>query len=137
MKQSNLMKATFTGIFILIFSSLSYSGFAAAASQNSNGAMIIETQNTDWLSNCKRFIKRNARAFKKISTKKARQFKKEYREKSTLKKVGWGIGIVILGALVTLGSILTLSGWWFIIGLGLIIFGALKVVVNILGIAVQ
>jgi hypothetical protein len=128
------MKLTFIGILILIFNGLSYSSFAAAASSASNASTTIETKSTNWLSTFKHVIKKNARTLKEVTTKKVHQFKKEYREKSSIQKVGLGIGMILVGVLVTLGSILTLSGWGFVIGLGLVIFGALKIVVGVLGV---
>lgn len=128
MKQSNVMKTAILGIFMLIFSSLSQTSFAAAAIVKNQ--TIKETQNVNWLENAKRHL----HTFQKVATKKVRQFKKQYREKSSIEKVGWGIGMILVGVLVTLGSILTLSGWWFVIGLGLIIFGAIKIVFGVLGV---
>jgi hypothetical protein len=131
MKQSNLMKSTLIVLCTLIFSSLSFSTFAAASATTANDQTTIETENTNWFSTFKNTIKQNAKTLKKVTTKKFRQFKKEYQEKSGIEKVGWGIAMILVGVLVTLGSILTLSGWWFVIGLGLIIFGALKIVLGV------
>jgi hypothetical protein len=133
MKQSNLMKSTLIVLCTLIFSTLSFLTFAAATTTSSDQA-TIKTENTNWFSIFRNTVKQNAKTLKKVTVKKVRQFKKEYREKSSIEKVGWGIGMILMGVLVTLGSILTLSGWWFVIGLGLIIFGALKIVLGVLGV---
>lgn len=133
MKQSNVMKLMFFVVCTLIFSSLSLSTFAAVSTV-SGVQQTIKTEQTNWFSGFRNAIKKNITTLKKVSAKKIRQFKKEYQAKSGIEKVGWGIGMILVGVLVTLGSILTLSGWWFVIGLGLIIFGALKIVFGILGV---
>ena len=132
MTQSNLMKGTLL-VFTLILCSLSFSSFAAVSTM-SNTQTTIEIESSNWFSTFKHSVKRNAKSLKKAATKKARQFKNQHSERNSLQKVAWGIGMIIIGALVTVGSVLTISGWGFVIGLGLIIFGALKIVVGVLSV---
>jgi hypothetical protein len=135
MTQSNLIKTTLIGLFTLILSSLSVSTFAAASSITSSTAQTqIETQNTNWLDGIKQGVKQGFKSLKKVTTKKARQLRKEYHGRNSFQKVAWGIIMILGGVFVTLGSILTLSGWGFVIGLGLIVWGALKIVVGVLGV---
>lgn len=130
--KSNLMKIALIGLFTLLMTS--YTTNATAAMQYSKALEI--NQNQKKRATFKTTTKRFFESAKRFTTRKVRQLKKQYNQMSSVKKVAWGIGMILIGALVTIGSILTLSGWWFVIGLGLIIFGALKVVINILGIVV-
>ena len=125
----NLMKLALIGIFTLVMTTVTTN--ATAAMQQSNSLTIEKQKNT---SNLTITLKRHFESAKKFTTRKVRQLRKQYNQMSSVKKVGWGIGMIIIGALTVVGSILTISGWWFVIGLGLIIFGALKIVVGVLGV---
>ena len=122
----NLMKLALIGIFTLVMTTVTTN--ATAAMQQSNSLTIEKQKNT---SNLTITLKRHFESAKKFTTRKVRQLRKQYNQMSSVKKVGWGIGMIIIGALTVVGSILTISGWWFVIGLGLIIFGALKIVVGV------
>ena len=125
----NLMKTTVVGIFFLMVSCFSIN--ATAATFTSSTQTI---ENKEQISTLKTVLNRHFASTKKFTQKKVKQLKKQYKETHTVKKIAWGLGMIIAGALVTLGSILTLSGWWFVVGLGLIIFGAFKIVFGVLGI---
>lgn len=129
----NFMKLALIGIFTLAMTLLTNN--ATAAMQHSTALETIET--TTKKSTLKTTVKRYFESAKKFTNRKVRQLKKQYNEMSSIRKVGWGIGMIIVGALAIIGSILTISGWWFVIGLGLIIFGALKIVFGVLGVVIN
>jgi Flp pilus assembly protein TadB len=93
----------------------------------------VKTQKSNWFSNVTQSVKRNFRTAQKYVSKTFKKVRKEQHDSNGIKKVGWGVLMIIAGALVTLGGILTFSGWGFVIGIGLVIWGALKIVVGILG----
>ncbi|MFK7948588.1 MAG: hypothetical protein AB8G11_13440 [Saprospiraceae bacterium] len=128
----NLMKLALIGIFTLLM--ITFTNDATAAIQ-SKTLETIETKKENLT--IKNTVKRYFESAKKFTSKKVRQLKKQYNEMSSIRKVGWGIGMIIVGTLVVLGSVLTLSGWWFVIGLGLMIFGALKIVLGVLGVVIS
>ena len=130
--KSNLMKLALVGIFTLVMTV--FTNNAMAAIQHSNKIATIEKQKR---STFKTTVKRYYESAKKFTSRKVRQLKKQYNEMSSIRKVGWGIGMIIVGALVIVGSIFSLSPWWFVIGLGLIIFGALKIVLGVLGVVIS
>lgn len=128
----NLMKLALIGIFTLVMTV--FTNNATAAIQHSNKVKTIEKHKK---SSFKTTVKRYYESAKKFTSRKVRQLKKQYNEMSSIRKVGWGIGMIIVGALVVLGSILSTSAWGFVIGLGLIIFGALKIVFGVLGVVIS
>lgn len=129
--KSNVTKFALIAIFTLVFNTLSISTFAAISS--STITETKETQSSNVFSTIGKTLKHQFRSTKKVITKKAKQLKKEYNEMGAVKKVAWGIGMILIGALVTVGGVLSLSGWGFVLGLGLIIIGALKIVFGLLG----
>lgn len=130
--KSNLIKITLIGI--LTFVMTIFTNDAIAAIQHSNNSETVKKSKKHHL---KSTVKRYFETVKKYTSKKVKQLKKQYNEMSSVRKLAWGIGMIIVGALVVVGSILSLSPWWFVIGLGLIIFGALKIVFGVLGVAIS
>ncbi len=133
-QHSNIMKSAFIALFITVLCSFTISTFAASNSKTSFFSTV--EQKTDRFEKIKMAWQRNIQSVKKVISKQYKQFRKEYREMDNFSKIGWGVVMIIAGALVTIGSIFSLSGWGFVIGLGLIIWGALKFVIGVLGIIV-
>lgn len=122
-------------ILITIFSfGISFSSNAASSLNDFQSThSTAKTQKNNWFSNVKNSIKHNFRTAQKYVSKKFKKVRKQQHDANGIRKAGWGILMIIGGALVTLGSILTLSGWGFVIGIGLIIWGTLKIVFGVLG----
>lgn len=125
----------FKGFPILILVTIFCFGisFSSKAATNFKDLELVKTQQNNWFSTATQSVKRNLRSAQKYVSKSFQKIKKQQHDANGIKKVGWGLLMIIGGALVTLGSVLTFSGWGFVIGIGLIIWGGLKIVFGVLG----
>lgn len=113
---------------------ITFSSNAASSISNSKTESYNTTaKKSNFLSNATNSIKHNLRTARKYVSKTYKKVRKQQHDAQGLKKAGWGLLMIIGGALVTLGSVLTFSGWGFVIGIGLVIWGAIKVVAGVLG----
>jgi len=122
-------------ILITLFSfGISFSSNAASSLNGYKSVNYeVQTKNNNWFSKATKSVKHKLRTAQKYVSKSFKKIRQQQHDAKGIKKAGWGILMIIGGALVTLGSVLTFSGWGFVIGIGLVIWGALKVVFGVLG----
>jgi len=129
----------FKGFPILILITLFTFGFslssnaASSLSSSLSESYTTSVKQNNWFSKTTKSLKRNLRTAQKYVSKSFKKIRKQHHDSNGIKKVGWGIVMILAGVLVTVGGILTLSGWGFVIGIGLVIWGALKIVFGVLG----